>query len=84
VNVSAPPSISRIANAYGISENTIRDWKKRGITTDDLLDPITLAPKLRRTAKHDSPRLRMLGNRIAVGQIIFRLSIIEPINYDND
>jgi hypothetical protein len=73
VKVTAP--LERIAAAYGLSSVTLRDWKKRGITTADLLDPFTLAPKLRATAKNDSPRLRMLEDKITAGQIVFRLAV---------
>jgi hypothetical protein len=79
VNIPAP--LERIAAAYGVSTVTLRDWKHRGITTGDLLDPFTLAPKLRVTAKNDSPRLRALSDRATCGQITFRLAVaglIEP------
>ncbi len=77
-----PPNISRIANAYGISEQTLRKYKReRGITNADLLNPFTLAAKLRASAVNDSPRLRLLEDKTTCGQITFRLAVaglIEP------
>ncbi len=74
MNVSAPP-LERIAMAYGVSCNTLREWKKRGVTTKDLLDPHTLGPKLRASAKNDSPRIRLLEDQATCGQITFRLAV---------
>jgi hypothetical protein len=79
VNVSAP--LERIAAAYGVSTVTLRDWKRRGVTTADLIDPFTLAPKLRASAVNDSPRLRLLEDKAICGAITFRLGcagLIEP------
>jgi len=79
VNVSAP--LEKIAAAYGVSTVTLRDWKHRGITTGDLLNPCSLAPKLRASAVNDSPRLRLLEDKATCGQITFRLAVaglIEP------
>lgn len=79
MKVTAP--LDSIGFAYGISTVTLRDWKRRGITTADLLDPLTLAPKLRATAKNDSPRLRLLEDKGTLGAITFRLAVaglIEP------
>ena len=74
-------ALDRIAAAYGVSSAALRDWKHRGITTADLLNPFTLAPKLRASAINDSPRLRLLEDKATCGQITFRLAVaglIEP------
>jgi hypothetical protein len=74
-------ALDRIAAAYGVSSATLRDWKHRGITTGDLLDPFTLAPKLRASAVNDSPRLRLLEDKTTAGMITFRLAcagLIKP------
>jgi hypothetical protein len=68
-------SLERIAAAYGVSSATLREWKARGISKDDLLDPLTLAPKLRAKAQRNSPRLRLLENKTNALMIQFRLSI---------
>ena len=79
MNIEPPRKLSqeRIAAAYGVSSATLREWKARGITKDDLLDPFTLAPKLRAKARRDSPRLRLLENKTTVALIHFRLTLIK-------
>lgn len=83
MNIEPPRKIAleQIAAAYGVSSVTLHDWKRRGVTTADLLDPLTIAPKLRASAVNDSPRLRLLEDKITCGQITFRLAVagfIEP------
>jgi hypothetical protein len=77
MTIEAPRKIAleRIAAAYGVSSVTLHDWKRRGITTADLLNPFTLAPKLRASAVNDSPRLRLLEDKGTLGAITFRLAV---------
>jgi hypothetical protein len=83
MNIEPPRKVAleRVAAAYGVSTEALRSWKRRGITTGDLLNPFTLAPKLRASAVNDSPRLRLLEDKTTCGQITFRLAVaglIEP------
>ena len=68
-------ALEKIAMAYGVSTEALRLWKRRGITTADLLNPHTLGPKLRASAKNDSPRIRLLEDQATCGAITFRLAV---------
>ena len=76
-------TVQKIAAIYGISHTTVGNWRKRGVTLDDFLDPAKVFRKLCDTLKNCSPRLLALRDPKTQCEIIFRLAIaglIKPTN----